>query len=461
MTRTRMLVAALIVGIGVLSGAIAIVVADDGTSSTSETIEQPSEAAIGKLPVAPSRERVDLEMPSFSDPTAVTNPLHPTRELASELLLGTVDGEPLRVEITLLPERRLIEWNGERVETLVAQYVAYLDGRIHEVALDFYAQADDGSVWYFGEDVFNYENGVVADTEGTWLAGLHGPAAMIMPADPKAGNVYRPENMPGFVFEEVTVKSVGKTVEGPRGPVDGAVVVSELHIGGSYESKTFAPGYGEFYTGSGGDVEALAVAVPIDALPQPVPGELDALSAGSAAVFGAARTGDWPAAEEELDRLTEAWGTLAKSGAPPLLATQTTDALDSVSRAVGARDRAEAGQAAVALARASLDLQLRHRPAAQIDIARFDLRAVQLLLDAEAGDLEAAAGDLADLEWVRDRFVHTLAGGDLFRLDPRLDGIRAAVNEDDPEATKRAAARLREAVAKLSTGTQALPGFAA
>jgi hypothetical protein len=39
------------------------------------------------------------------------------------------------------------------VDTLVSQYAAFLGGRIHEVASDSYAQADDGSVWYFGEYV--------------------------------------------------------------------------------------------------------------------------------------------------------------------------------------------------------------------------------------------------------------------------------------------------------------------
>ena len=65
--------------------------------------------------------------------------------------------------------------------------------------------------------MFNYEDGVVADTDGTWLAGTDGPPAMIMPADPQVGEVYRPENIPDFVFEEVTVKSVGLTVRRPRG----------------------------------------------------------------------------------------------------------------------------------------------------------------------------------------------------------------------------------------------------
>ena len=39
----------------------------------------------------------------------------------------------------------------------------------------------------------------IGDTHGTWIAGIDGPAAMIMPADPRPGDVYRPENIPGLV----------------------------------------------------------------------------------------------------------------------------------------------------------------------------------------------------------------------------------------------------------------------
>ncbi|CAN5454278.1 hypothetical protein BH18ACT1_BH18ACT1_02430 [soil metagenome] len=73
----------------------------------------------------------------------------------------------------------------------MSQFVAYGDGEILELATDYYAQADDGSVWYLGEDVTNYDNGRVADHAGTWLAGRDGPAGMIMPANPQAGDVYR------------------------------------------------------------------------------------------------------------------------------------------------------------------------------------------------------------------------------------------------------------------------------
>ena len=82
--------------------------------------------------------------------------------------------------------------------TLVSQYVAFLDGRLHEVAYDFYAQADDGSVWYFGEDVFNFADGAIVDTHGTWIAGTDGPAAMIMPADPAGRRRVSAREHPGL-----------------------------------------------------------------------------------------------------------------------------------------------------------------------------------------------------------------------------------------------------------------------
>ncbi len=116
--------------------------------STIITISQPIVPA--RIPVAPESERVDLEMPTFSDPTNITNPLFPVSSQDSVLMLGHVDGKPFRTEVTLLPETQIIEWEGQRVETLVSQYNAFLDGRIQEVAYDYYAQADDGSVWYFG-----------------------------------------------------------------------------------------------------------------------------------------------------------------------------------------------------------------------------------------------------------------------------------------------------------------------
>ena len=86
------------------------------------------------------------------------------------------------------------------------------------------------------------------------------------------------------------MKSVGRTLDGPMGPIDGGLVIEELHMDGATENKTFAPGYGEFYTAGGGDVEALALAVPTDAAPGPAPAEVTTLSSGALDIFDAAGT---------------------------------------------------------------------------------------------------------------------------------------------------------------------------
>lgn len=356
------------------------------------------------LPTAPRSARVDLAKPAFSHPLTVTNPLFPVSSLHRVILLGSVDGVPLRVETTLLSTTKSIDLRGNRViETLVSQYIAWLDGRILEVALDFYAQGDEGATWYAGEDVFNYQGGVVVDTDGTWLAGEDGPIAMIMPAAPRVGNVWRPENICGLVFEEVTATQTGLTISGPRGPVHGALRVTELHQDGQLEDKIFAPGYGEFFTGSGGNVEAVALALPIDALPGPVPVDLQTLKVSAIAVHNAADAGAWAAAAASLASMNAAWIAFKAGNVPPRLESQMDLALAALTTAVGAQQEHAARQAAIRVEQASLDLQLRHRPVREIDLALLDLWARQLSLDQDEGDQPGVLSDQATILWIQDR----------------------------------------------------------
>ncbi|HEX2742591.1 MAG TPA: hypothetical protein VHM69_19280 [Rubrobacter sp.] len=413
----------------------------------SKTIPQP--VMLEDLATAPEGARVDISMPVFSNPTEITNPLFPVSKQESVLMVGRVDDKPFRTEVTLLPETRIIEWQGQRVETLVSQYTAYLDGRIHEIAYDLYAQADDGSVWYFGEDVFNFEDGAIANTEGTWIAGKDGPAAMIMPSEPKMGDVYRPENIPGFVFEEVTVKSVGKTLEGPMGPVDGGLVVEELHMDNTKEGKTFAPGYGEFYTAGGGDVEALALAIPTDALSGPTPAELDTLSSGALEVFDAAESEDWEGATTTVEEMNAAWKDYREGEVPKKIEPRMSAALADLTEAVEARDTKQTSQAAIDAAQWSLDLRLQFRPQAEIDLARFDLWAAQLTLDAAAGDANAVRGDVFTLGYIRDRIMSSLDGADATRVNTAFMDLQVAAGEDDLAAASDAAEQLRNTLGQL------------
>jgi hypothetical protein len=436
--------ASLVAGACVVGGSAAVAAAPDPTPN----------------PTAPKRYRVDLKQPSFSNPTKVDNPLFPIGDLHSAVLLGNDEGHALRIETTLLPGTKTIEWRGKKVKTLVSQFVSYLDGRIHEVALDWYAQADDGAVWYFGEDVFNFQDGVVADTDGSWLAGKDGPPGMIMPADPRLGAAYRPENIPGFVFEEVVVKSAGQTVPGPRGPVPGAIVGQENHlIEGVYEDKTFAPGYGEFRSGVGENLEALAIAVPTDARPGGVPAELATISQGANDIFADAAAGNWDVATATLDAMKAAWATHEATGTvPPLLDTQMTRALDALAGnplvpAVDARNDEGAREAAIDVGMASRDLELQYRPVPEVDLARFDLWSRQLLVDSGSVEADAGhiAGDVAALTRVWDRIAHTVDKSTARAIDAELETLERAAKKEDVAKAADVARQLRETLATATT----------
>ncbi len=399
--------------------------------------------------MAPDSKRLDIKAPTFSNPTEITNPLFPISDLQSVIFSGHIDKQRFHTETTLLPQTRMVEWSpGQWVEARMSQYMAYIDGRIEEVAIDLYAQADDGSVWYLGEDVFDYSNtkGLVDGTAGTWLAGRDGPPEMIMPADPQVGDVHRPENIPGLAFEEVTIKKINQTVDGPTGPVEGAMVARELHDDGTYSDKVFAPGYGEFFSGHGTEVEAMALAVPVDALGGPVPPELEALSAAANDLLDPALSGDWSSAAAAEKAVARAWNQYQKGEVPPRLAAEMDRALTTLGAAIDTHDRDAAGTAAIDVAQSTLDLELRYRPQTEIDLARFELWARQVQVHGTAGDMGGVNGDVLTMDWVRDRFAHTVEPADMTRIDTHLEVLREAVVDVDIKAAVDEAPRLLKAV---------------
>jgi len=388
---------------------------------------------------APTEDRVDVERPTFSNPTQITNPLFPISALDSVVLLGHVDGKSFRAETTLIPGSRTVIVDGQPIEVVVSQYTAYLDGRIEEVAIDRYAQADDGSVWYLGEDVFDYRGGTVTITEGTWLAGRDGPPAMIMPADPKIGDIFRAENITGVVFEEISVKALDETVDGPRGPVAGAVRMQELHLDGSTSEKVFAPGYGEFDTSSGGDTEALALAVPTDAIDEVLPHELRLLSTSAWGILENVRLEDWDAANPTLARMEGLWDGLKANGYPAPVAGALDQALAHLTRAVRNENIAGASQAAVDVAQSALDLELLYRGNVELD--RFHLHSQQLRVHAAASDVPGVTGEVAVLEWIRDRITHSLTESARADLDAGLVALRGAADAGNVRSAADIAAR--------------------
>ncbi|MFI0444110.1 hypothetical protein [Actinomadura sp. 6N118] len=458
MTELRRTRAAVLTGIG-LAGALMAGACTGGTSSTRAAAPATSPKAPtcikeqdgGKcLPLAPDDKRVDLVKPTFSKPTSITNRLHPTSGLDQVLYGGQVDGKPFRTEFTRLPGTKTYTWNGQKIETIVVQYLAFSDGRVTEVATDAFAQADDGAVWYFGEDVTDFKDGLPVSHEGTWHTGTHGSAAMIMPAAPRVGVVYRSENIPGFVFEEVTVKEVGGRVAGPSGPITGTMTGTELHMDGKREDKIFAPGYGEYSTGTPkGDLEQATLALPTDAKPGPVPARLTALSTSVRRAHEAVGKGDWSRASAAVGSLRKAWNAYRADGLPALLEKQMNRDVTSLEAAVGSRSSADARGAALRVAQNDLDLHTRHEPVAKVDLARLGLWTRQLVIDVADRDTGSAAGDVTTLELTRDRVQHTIGQAAAAELDTALRNLRGAIDRKDLAAVTGLAPSLVTMVAGL------------
>ena len=432
-------IAASALALAIFASSIGIVVAED----TLTAIPQPD---TGELKVAPDSVRVDLALPKFSNPTEVTNPWFPVSNQLAILHTGVVDGKAFRTEVTLLPYTRIVEWQGIRIETLVSQYTAFLDGRIQEVAIDLYAQADDGAVWYFGEDVSDFKDGIIFTKEGTWLAGKDGPPSMIMPGKPKVGDVFRAENMPGIAFEEVTLTSVDNTIDGPMGPIKGVVSGNELHMDGkSLSEKNFGPGYGEVRTvdKESGDIEAMALGIPADALPGPVPAALTSLTNSGLNIFKAAGDKDWKSATDSAKAMISAWQEHSASSMPKPIRMNLDKALKSLKGAVEQRNAVQARQAAIETARWAFDLQLRHRPVAEVNLARFDLWAAQVLVDAAAKNAQDVNGDMFTLLTIRDRILKSLDASTTQSLNIQLGELMSASADEDFDAASEVAGKLR------------------
>ncbi|MET0799877.1 MAG: hypothetical protein ABWZ53_01725 [Actinomycetota bacterium] len=441
------------------SGPIAAIAVSTGCDPSGSTpVPQPTQAeldaaGLGDIPLAPDSARRDLVAAPFSEPTAVTNPLFPIAELRSAILNGRVDGKPFYTETTLLPFTRIVEWApGQCVRVLVSQYMAFLDGRLTETAIDLYAQADDGSVWYLGEDVFDYDPaGRVPTTEGTWHAGIEGPAAMIMPSDPQIGDANRPENIPGNVFEEVTVTKVDQTFEGPTGPISGGIVATETHQDGTPSDKLFAPGYGEFRSTDGPDVEAMALASPTDALPGAAPSELTAISDGADRIFMSrlSTSAQWRKAEMVAAGMVDSWNTFRSGDVPSRLVKPTGLTLRELIEQIASRDRTKTRAASIDASYASVDLQLRYRPVTEIDMVRFELWVRRALVHAIAGSLGGVRSDLVTIEWIRDRFASAIDGIARTRIDALVGDVGTAVVDEDLTAAAHAARSIRKVMVTL------------
>ena len=120
-----------------------------------------------------------------------------------------------------------------------------------EDSYNYFAQANNGTVCYFGESVTNYEDGLPMSTTGSWRAdgteGCRGPNApgIVMPADPTTGMKYQQESAPCAQDVAQVVGNTSVTLRNGRSFSD-VIRTKEgsLLETGKNEFKSYARGFG-------------------------------------------------------------------------------------------------------------------------------------------------------------------------------------------------------------------------
>ncbi|MFN8590105.1 MAG: hypothetical protein U0031_01505 [Thermomicrobiales bacterium] len=173
------------------------------------------------LPAARAAAQTTAAAPCPSFPGAdafghrIDNRYFPLLPGAAYFYKGQEDGEV---------QRRTMKVTHATRNILGVQAVVVLDtvrdakGGLVEQTHDWFAQDDEGNVWYLGEDSKAYAHGKVVSTEGSWEAGVDGAQpGIIMPGQPRVGDAYSQECAPGVAQDAAKTLSLHDAARTPFG----------------------------------------------------------------------------------------------------------------------------------------------------------------------------------------------------------------------------------------------------
>jgi hypothetical protein len=203
-------------------------------------------AACGGDSSAPTPTSTALNPADFS--ATIDNPLFPLSSNAPKVFEGE-EKDPdtdamfhTRIEHTVLSQTDTVAG----IPVTVLQDKEYHDGQLVELTLDYFAQHRDGSVWYFGEKVDEYENGTVTGHSGQWITGEgNNRPGIYMPATPAVGQKFAQEDAPGIAEDQSEVIATGQQVTVPAGTFTGCIKTRDSSpLDDAVEFKYYCPQVG-------------------------------------------------------------------------------------------------------------------------------------------------------------------------------------------------------------------------
>ncbi|MBA2277488.1 MAG: hypothetical protein H0W06_06950, partial [Chloroflexia bacterium] len=203
--------------------------------------------ALSAGPVA-AQDATPVGVPAGLSPV-VDNPLFPLALTPIKVYIGEEEdpetGETIALRVEEIVRPLPAEVAG--IEVTVVDVTEYEDGELVEVTEDYYAQDEEGAVYYIGEAVDNYEDGEVVDHEGEWLAGEgDNQAGVFMPADPQEGDSFEQERAPGIAEDRSTVIAVDQAVSTDAGEFEGCIQTEDYApLDDVTEYKFYCPEVGQ------------------------------------------------------------------------------------------------------------------------------------------------------------------------------------------------------------------------
>lgn len=206
-------------------------------------------------PASAALLRIEFDPANFTPGQPIDNPYSPfIPGTAFVYSAQTPDG--CEVELMSVTADTKSDFPGE-YSSIVATAVrdrSWLDAEcsgnyvLQEDTIDWYAQDEQGNVWYMGEATTAWDDPAACpSTAGSWEAGVDGAEpGIVMLAEPAAGIAYQQEFLAGVAEDRARVLRVDARVSTEAGDYSHCVVTKEWSPleRGAVEQKSYCPSGG-------------------------------------------------------------------------------------------------------------------------------------------------------------------------------------------------------------------------
>ena len=175
--------------------------------------------------------------------SVVDNPYFPLPVGRTLVYQGIKDGQSQTDTVTVTDQQKVILG----ITTTVVHDRATHGTTPLEDTFDYYAQDEQGAVWYLGEDTTAYLPNGKTDTSGSFTAGIDGAQpGIIMEATPQIPDAYRQECFAGQAEDTAWVVAITGSTRVPFGNVRNLLSTLEATRvePGAYDEKVYGPGIG-------------------------------------------------------------------------------------------------------------------------------------------------------------------------------------------------------------------------